>query len=289
MDTDSRGEGLCPFGEPIPQATPLASPAEPSGCRWRTGVSALVRLRAHWNSRVQVPDLADTAGPVAERNCIGAIPPGGEQREANGQSVTPSVRWGGQRELDSVGGSGESASATTKPERHSAASAEGVDAAGGEPQMVGDGMAGSSGDVNQGTTVGGAQRACRGQSVRSSWEASNDRGAKGRRNVVLGPSARFSHQGSDSAARLSIRTRRNTGLRRDWEPDSGPPRGGERAGNGNAAGATLPTALSRVPEPVHRGTTDWKAGCGRPACPVWEGGGVFHHSSDPHRSRVPAG
>ena len=40
-------------------------------------------------------------------------------------------------------------------------------------------MVGSSGDVNQGTTVGGDERACRGQSVRSSWEAGNDRGAKG--------------------------------------------------------------------------------------------------------------
>ena len=70
---------------------------------------ALVRLKAHLNSRVQVPDLADTVGPIAERNCIGATPPGGEQREANDQSVTPSAQTGGQRELDSVGGSGESA------------------------------------------------------------------------------------------------------------------------------------------------------------------------------------
>jgi hypothetical protein len=46
-------------------------------------------------------------------------------------------------------------------------------------------MVGSSNDVNQGTTVEGNQRVRRGQSVRSSEEASNDRGAKGRRKVVL--------------------------------------------------------------------------------------------------------
>ena len=134
-------------------------------------------------------------------------------------------------------------------------------------------MVGSSGDVNQGTTAGGDERAGRGQSVRSSWEAGNDRGAKGRRKVVSGPSSDLSHEGSDSAARLCVRTRRKTGLRLGWEPDSGPPRWGERVGNNCAAGAILPNALSREPEPVHRETTDRKAGCGRTACPVWVGGG----------------
>ena len=49
---------------------------------------ALVRLGMHLNSRVKVPDLADTAGPVTESNCVGAISPGGEQLEVNDQSVT---------------------------------------------------------------------------------------------------------------------------------------------------------------------------------------------------------
>ena len=68
-----------------------------------------MRLRAHRNSRVKVPDLADTVGPVTESNCIGAITPGGEQLDVNHQSVTRSTRMDGQRELDSVGGSGEPA------------------------------------------------------------------------------------------------------------------------------------------------------------------------------------
>ena len=67
----------------------LGGPPKPA-----RGPRALVRLRAHWNSRVQVPDLADTVRPIAERNCIGATPPGGEQREANDQSVTRSRRIG---------------------------------------------------------------------------------------------------------------------------------------------------------------------------------------------------
>ena len=49
-----------------------------------------VRLRAHLNSRVRVPDLADTVEPVTESNCAGAITPGGEQLEVNNQSVTTS-------------------------------------------------------------------------------------------------------------------------------------------------------------------------------------------------------
>jgi hypothetical protein len=49
---------------------------------------APVRLRAHWNSRVKVPDLADTVRPATESNCIGAISPGGEHLEVNEQSVT---------------------------------------------------------------------------------------------------------------------------------------------------------------------------------------------------------
>ena len=68
--------------------------------------------------------------------------------------------------------------------------------------MVGDGMFGSSDDVNQGTTVGGDERAGRGQSVRSSEEAGNDRGAKGRRNVVVAAGGLPSHKGCGSAARL---------------------------------------------------------------------------------------
>ena len=61
------------------------------------------------NSRVRVPDLADTVEPVTESNCAGAITSGGEQLEVNDQSVTTSSLNGGDRELDSVGGSDEPA------------------------------------------------------------------------------------------------------------------------------------------------------------------------------------
>ena len=56
-------------------------------------------------------------------------------------------------------------------------------------------MVGSSSDVNQGTTVDGKTRIRRSQSVRSSEEAANYRGAKGRRKVVsLDPSATMPKQ-----------------------------------------------------------------------------------------------
>src|ERR1700741_668426 len=71
-------------------------------------------------------------------------------------------------------------------------------------------MVGSSGDVNQGTTAGGDKGFCRGQSVRSSEEAGNDRGAKGRRKAVPEGERRPSREGRRSAGRLSASVRRRT-------------------------------------------------------------------------------
>ena len=166
---------------------------------FRLGETTLVRLRAHMNSRVKVPDLADTVGPVTESNCIGAITPGGEQLNVNNQSVTPDLREEDQSELDSVGGVDEPPSERRSPNKIERPAQREWIAAGRAPQMVGDRMVGSSCDVNQGTTVGGAKRVCRGQSVRSSWETGNDRGAKGRRNVVVNAGSNPSHKDQRSA------------------------------------------------------------------------------------------
>ena len=117
---------------------------------------------------------------------------------------------GGQSELDSVGGSGEPASARRSPNKIVRPALREWNASGREPWMVGDRMVGSSGDVNQGTTAGDDERACRGQSVRSSEEASNDRGAKGRRKAVLGDEPRPSREGRRSAARLFASAWRRT-------------------------------------------------------------------------------
>ena len=136
-----------------------------------------MRLKAHSNSGVKVPDLADTVGPVTESNCAGAIPPGGKQLEVNDQSVI---------QVNSIRSavSDEPAREGRSPNKIELSAWSQWRASGREPQMVGDRMVGSSNDVNQGTTVEGNQRVRRGQSVRSSEEASNDRGAKGRRKVV---------------------------------------------------------------------------------------------------------
>jgi hypothetical protein len=119
------------------------------------------------------------------------------------------------------------------------------------------------------------KRACRGQSVRSSEEASNDRGAKGRRKAVLGARLRPSHQGRRSAARLSASVRRRATWPRFvcWQWAA---RNRVSGSNGDcAAGVFPPSIREQEPEPAHRGTADWKAGCGRSACPVWEGGGAL--------------
>ena len=209
-----------------------------------------MRLRPHLNSRVRVPDLADTEGPVTEGNCIGAIPPGGEQPEVNEQSVTKfssentvnSIR---SAVLASLLGKRRSPNEIVRP-----ALREWI-ASGREPQMVGDGMFGSSGDVNQGTMVGGEERACRGQSVRSSAEAGNDRGAKGRRKVVGVGGVNPFPKGRCSAARLSAAVRVHlAGEQADGDQWAARKRvSGARA---CAAGAGLPNALPRVPEPAHQ-------------------------------------
>ena len=210
-----------------------------------------MRLKAHLNSRVKVPDLADTEGPVIESNCAGATSPGGEQLEMNEQSVTTIPHTGNKvnsfrsAELASLHSSGEAQNKIVLP-----AQREWI-AAGGGPQMIGDGMLGRSSDVNQGTTAGG-ERAGRGRSPRSSEETSNDRGAKGGRDVVLGSVGQPSRKGPCSAARLSARTAGQAQPGDGRRPNNGPPGIQVRGAQAHAAGATPPKALSRVPEPVHR-------------------------------------
>jgi hypothetical protein len=113
----------------------------------------------------------------------------------NHQSVTMTVRMSGESELDSVGGSGEPAREGRSPNKIGRPTLREWSASGREPQMIGDRMVGSSGDVNQGTTAGDDDRACRGQSIRRSGEASNDRGAKGWGKAVSGGERRPSHEG----------------------------------------------------------------------------------------------
>ena len=142
-----------------------------------------MRLRAQLDSRVKVPDLANTEWPVTESNCAGAITPGGEQLEVNDQSVTTASQMGCECELDSVSGFGEPARERRSPNKIMPPAWSQWIATSGKPRMVGDRMVGSSNDVKQGTTVDGRKGIRRGQSVRSSEEASNECRAKGRRKV----------------------------------------------------------------------------------------------------------
>ena len=115
---------------------------------------------------------------------------GGEQRNENDQSVTQTARVGRRRELDSVGVDGRAFERKVKPV---GAGANPL-AAGRSPVvalMVGDGMVGSPPAIIRETRRGQAVFMAEkpeeppdgSQSVRSSEEAGNDRGAKGRRKV----------------------------------------------------------------------------------------------------------
>jgi hypothetical protein len=246
----------------------------------------MVRLKAHSNSTVKVRDLADTEGPVIESNCAGAITPGGEQLEMNEQSVTMfpckgnnvnSIRSAG---LASQPWHGEAQNEIALPAQRE------WNAAGGGPQMVGDGMFGSSSDVNQGTTAGG-ERAGRGQSPRSSAEAGNDRGAKGGRDVVLGHSGNPSHKGPCSAARPCARMQAHYLPGSRWQPKSEPPEIQVSGASACAAGVTLLKALSREPEPVHRQPRTGKPDAGE--SPVRFGWGATEQSVPyPHCIETPA-
>ena len=234
-----------------------------------------MRLRAHLNSRVKVPDLADTVGPVTESNCAGAIPPGGKQLEVNDQSVT---RSGSPDKVNSIRSAVLASLRSTgrSPNKIVPPALREWNASGGEPQMVGDGMVGSLSDVNQGTTAGGI-RAGRGQSLRSSEEAGNDRGAKGGRDVVWDGAVTFFQKNQHSAARLSVLAYRKTGLDVPRRTHSEPPAKRVSRAQACAAGATLPKAQSRVPEPVHPiGPRTGKPDAGKP--PVRFGWGATEPS-----------
>ena len=250
---------------------------EPAG--WKP---ALVRLRALFDSRVRVPDLADTGRPASERNCIGATTPGGEQRDENDQAVTPWPSCGHKVNsirpvvLASLLGQERSPNEIVPP-----AQREWI-AAGGAPQVVGDSMVGSHRDVNQGTTAGGDERACRGQSVRSSEEAGNDRGAKGRRDVVVAAGVDPSQKVRRSAARLCASARwRIAGVQAvgdQWAAREQRVSGAQAC----AAGRGLLSASPLVPEPAHREPRTGKPDAGNLPVRFGREGERYNRSSYPH-------
>ena len=147
---------------------------------------------------------------VSNRNCVAARR-GGEQRNENDQSVTQTARMGRRSELDSVGVDGRAFERMAKPV---GAGANPL-AAGRSPvvaPMVGDGMAGSHIEIIRETRWGqtvfmaGKPEEPPGgsQSVRSSGEAGNDRGAKGRRKVEV----RRTERRRRKPTRVSARTNR---------------------------------------------------------------------------------
>ena len=154
---------------------------------------ALVRLRGQWDRAVEVRFCAVKSRAVSNRNCVAAMR-GGEQRNENDQSVTQVTQVGSRRELDSVGVGGRVFERKTKPATRAIGGKPNRRATGQSPVvalMVGDGMAGSPSAIIRETRRRQAEFMAAkpeeppggSQSVRSSEEAGNDRGAKGRRKV----------------------------------------------------------------------------------------------------------
>jgi len=135
---------------------------------------------------------------VLNRNCVVATR-GGEQRNENGQSVTTTAGNGGQRELDSVGGSGRACVGKAKPVVEGKTLWQwwsGLEKSPATCQHPADGWRRNGrkiGCSKQGDRAGTKgvhaqdhepkNRPVRSQSVHSSDEAGNDRGAKERRKV----------------------------------------------------------------------------------------------------------
>ena len=150
---------------------------------------ALVRLRRRGDRAVEVRSCAAKSRAVSNRNCAAARQ-GGEQRERERPVRNTDSSGGSRRELDSVGVDGRACERKAKPVEAGANPL----AAGRSPvvaPMVGDGMAGSPPAIIRETRRGQAafmalepeEPPGGSQSVRSSQEAGNDRGAKGRRKV----------------------------------------------------------------------------------------------------------
>jgi len=148
-----------------------------------------VRLRGQWDRAVEVRFCAVKSRAVSNRNCV-AVMRGGEQRNENDQSVTQAVRLDGRRELDSVGVCGRVCERKTKPDvagktrwhpGRSRATRRWLETEWSEssPERIRETRREQAAFMAQRPEEppGGSQ------SVRSSGEAGNDRGAKGRRKV----------------------------------------------------------------------------------------------------------
>ena len=135
---------------------------------------------------------------VLNRNCVVATRRG-EQRNENGQSVTTTACEGGQRELDSVGGGGRACVGKAKPVAEGKTLwhwRSGMEQSAATCQHPADGWRRNgrkAGCSKQGCRAGTngvhaqdhepKNRLARSQSVHSSDETGNDRGAKERRKV----------------------------------------------------------------------------------------------------------
>ena len=221
-----------------------------------------MRLRGRGDGTVEVRSPAAKSRGVSNRNGVVATR-GGAHRNENDQSVTMS-RHTGTRKFDSVGVDGRAFARLAKLVARARGAEPKRRTAGWSPDdslMVGDGMAGSPWDRNQGDppvlegSLGqpSAHLAGGSQSVRSSEEAGHDRGAKGTQESGSAWGRLMEKQTSASACEGC------PAMDRTWSQQLGSDRRNARRTRGRG----------EDPLPLARAPTDWKAGCGRPACSVW--------------------
>ena len=157
------------------------------------GAGGFVRLRWCLVEAVQVRFCAVKNRAVLNRNCV-VETRGGEQRNENGQSVTPFVDKDEQSELDSVGGDGRACERCAKPVAEGKTLWHPQSGLEQSPATCGHSTDGwrrngwKTRHSNQGDRLGRngvhasrrpKSRPRRSQSTHSSEETSNDRGAKG--------------------------------------------------------------------------------------------------------------
>ncbi len=157
------------------------------------GRPAPVRLRWWLVEAVKVRFCAVINRAALNRNCV-VETRGGEQRNENGQSVTPFVGTDEQSELDSVGGDGRACERCAKPVAEGKTLWHPKSGLEKSPATLGHSTDGwrrngrKTKHSNQGDRLGRngvhasrrpKNRPRRSQSTHSSDEASNDRGAKG--------------------------------------------------------------------------------------------------------------
>ena len=247
---------------------------------------SLMRLSRRVDKAVEVRFCAVKNRAVSNRNCV-AVRRGGEQRNENDQSVTQAVRVASRRELDSVGVDGRVCERKTKPAKRAIGEEPNRRAAGWSPVvalMVGDRMVGSPSAVIRETRRG--QAGVHGQEGPKSRPA----GVRASAVVTEAGNGTVEREGTQESGRMTDGMTDNKPARvpRKWLIQQWhPPSAIDLADTVERSEGHRPWGRGEEPLPLNRAPTDWKAGCGKSARPVWREG--WRESAIPTPIPLPPG